>query len=196
MSNPQEIWNRLRAGADGLHAPNDTDTDRPVAAVLRCADATMNGAGIFGRPAGSLVDLSSWGLAVDTSVLAGVDFAIETAEVPLIVVLGHDDCAAIRAAVKAWNHAELPDGAMRAAVEGVLMSLVGRGASVESHAHVAAAHAVETGLSLLKRSPALTHRVDDGTCGIVCATYDGAVLRVHATMGDVRDASAALVECV
>ncbi|GFM16685.1 MULTISPECIES: carbonic anhydrase [Mycobacteriaceae] len=196
MSNPQEIWNRLRAGADGLHAPNDTDMGRPVAAVLRCADATMSGPGIFGRPAGSLVDLSSWGLAVDTSVLAGVDFAVETAEVPLIVVLGHDDCAAIRAAVKAWNHAELPDGAMRAAVEGVLMSLVGRGASVESHAHVAAAHAVETGLSLLKRSPALTHRVDDGTCGIVCATYDGAVLRVHATMGDVRDASAALVECV
>ena len=76
------------------------------------------------------------------------------------------------------------------------MSLVGRGASVESHAHVAAAHAVETGLSLLKRSPALTHRVDNGTCGIVCATYDGAVLRVHATMGDVRDESDALVECV
>lgn len=196
MSNPQETWNRLRAGADGLHAPNHTDRDQPVAAVLRCADAKMDGAGVFGQPGGSLVDLSSWGLAVDTSVLAGADFAVETAEVPLIVVLGHDDCAAIRAAVKAWNHAELPDGAMRAAVEGVLMSLVGRGASVESHAHVAAAHAAETGLALLKRSPALARRVDDGQCGIVCATYDGAVLQVHATMGDVRDSSAALVECV
>ena len=76
MSNPQETWNRLRAGADGLHTPNDTDMDRPVAAVLRCADAKMAGAGVFGQPAGSLVDLSSWGLTVDTSVLAGVDFAV------------------------------------------------------------------------------------------------------------------------
>ena len=195
MSNPQEIWNRLRSGADQRHAP-DTDVDRPIAAVLRCVDARKDAASVFGQPAGALIDLSCWGLAVDTRVLAGVDFAVDTAGVPLIVVLGHDDCSAIRAAVKAWHHAELPDGAMRTAVEGVLMSLVGRGVTADSPAHVAAAHAVETGVALLKRSPTLSRRVEEGQCGIVCATYDGAVLRVHATMGDVRDASSQLVECV
>ena len=195
MSDPHYTWNLLRDSI-GRSDRAQGCAPRPVAAVLRCADAGFDAAAFFGQPAGAVIDLSSWGLTVDTGVLAGVDFALDTAEVPLIVVLAHDECAAIRAAVRAWEHAELPDGAMRAAVEGVLMSLVGRGASAESHAHVAAAHAVETGLALLKRSPTLSRRLDEGRCGIVCATYDGADLQVHATMGDVREPSAALAECV
>ncbi|MDY6998277.1 MAG: carbonic anhydrase [Actinomycetota bacterium] len=196
MSDPYTTWNRLRARAGRLSTTDRPSGRRPIAAVLRCADAGLDARTVFGQPTGAFIEFSSWGPTVDTGVLAGVEFAVETAEVPLIIVLGHDDCAAMGAALSAWDHAELPGGARRSVIEGVLMSLVGRGVSAGSPAHIAAAHAVETGLALLQRSPLLTRRLDEGRCGIVCATHDAATLRVHATMGDVREDAPTLVECV
>ena len=100
----------------------------------------------------------------------GVEYAVEALDIPLVVVLGHDDCPAMRVALRAWEQAQLPDGAMRAAVEHALLSVVRRGAAADSVESVTSAHIVETGLGLMQRSPALARRVDRRECGIVCAT--------------------------
>ncbi|MGB0437734.1 MAG: carbonic anhydrase [Mycobacterium sp.] len=195
MSNPLIAWQQLRAG-------NQSSTmqasDQPIAAVFRCSDSCVSNETVFGRGCGSLVDISTWGHTVDTSVLASLEYAVETLEVPLVVVLGHDDCPAMWAALQAWDQAELPDGAMRSTVEHALLSVVRRGAAADSVESVTTAHVAETGVGLMRRSPALTRRVDNGTCGIVCVTYSSAEsrLRVHATVGAIDAATDSLVECV
>jgi len=50
----------------------------------------------------------------------------------------------------------------------------------------------------MQHSPALTRRVDNRTCGILCVTHSSAdgQLRVHATFGAADEPADALVECV
>jgi len=184
-------WQRLR---DRRPFP----TDRPVAAVFRCADAGISSEAVFGQSAGVLLDVSTWGHTVDTSVLASIEYAVDILQVPLVVVLGHDDCPAMRAALQAWEQAQLPDGAMRTAVEHALLSVVRRGVTADSVESVSSAHIVETGLALMQRSPALARRIDRRECGIVCATFTPAngEIRVRATLGAVEENNGALVECV
>jgi len=145
-----------------------------------------------------LIDVSTWGHVIDTGVLATLDYAVNGLEVPLIVVLGHQDCHAMRTAVRAWNEAVMPEGPTRAVVEHAIGSIVRRGVDAGSTEAVTSAHVVETGLALLERAPAIARRVDAGKCAIVCATTnstDGSVA-VHGTIGAVGEVDGSLLECV
>ncbi|CAA0126002.1 Carbonic anhydrase [Mycolicibacterium vanbaalenii] len=195
MNTPLAIWQRLRAGNRLVSVQS---ADQPVAAVFRCADARLTNEAVLGQAPGALLDISTWGHAVDAGVLGSLEYAVEILEVPLIVVLGHDDCPAMQSALKAWEHAELPGGSMRRVVEHALLSVVRRGTAADSVQSVAAAHVVETGVALAQRSPALSTRVDQRTCGIICATYASTDLRVrvHATIGAVDDHADPLAEVV
>jgi len=196
MSNPSLAWRRLRHGAV-QPACNDVRPESPLALVFRCADTSL-GVPTPGLNADELMTVSTWGHVVDTGVLASIEYAVTALDVPLILVLGHDECPAMSLALRAWEHAEMPGGAARSAVEHAMLSIVHRGIVADSVAAVAAAHIVETGLALMQRSPAVARRVDDGTCGIVCATtrIGNPELHVHAVYGAVETSVEPLVERV
>ena len=202
-SDPLIAWQRLRAGNEKPSAPvrsyegNPFD-DRPVAAVFRCADTALASEMVFGQSYGSLIDVSNWGHVVDNGALASLEYAIDTLDVPLIVVLGHPNCQAMQVAMRAWTDALVPDGASRTVVEHAIGSIVRRGAAAESIEEVTTAHIVETGLGLLERSPIIARRVNAGQCAIVCATTDSTDGRIiaHATVGAVGEVDGALLECV
>lgn len=203
MSDPLIAWKLLRSGNERFFMPMRDSRgavidEHPIAAVFRCADGAVASGSVFGRRWGSLIDISTWGHVLDKAVIASLEYAVETYEVPLVVVLGHHDCGAMRAAMRAWNDAEIPDGAMRSVVEHALGSIVRRGATADSVEAITSAHIVETGLAVLERSPLIARRVDAGKCGIVCATVDSATGEIvaHATVGSVGEADDALLECV
>lgn len=203
-SDPLIAWQRLRAGnerpgASGPVRGGATAVDgRPVAAVFRCADTTLSNEAVFGQRPGALIDVSNWGHVVDNGALASLEYAVDTLEAPLIVVLGHHDCQAMRTAMRAWTDAVIPEGASRTMVQHAIGSIVRRGAAADSIGAVTAAHMVESGLALLERSPVIARRVDSGHCAIVCATTDSIDGRicVHATVGAVGEVDGALLECV
>lgn len=201
-STPMTTWQRLRAGNErsvtGVRAPRGGLTEAPAAAVFRCADAGVASETVFGQNPGSLIEVSTWGHVVDSSVMATLEYAVETLEVPLIVVLGHPGCGAVRSAIRAWDDAALPSDGTRTTIEQIFGSIVRRNASTGSIEDVTTAHLIETGLSLLDRSPAIAARVDAGRCGIVCAAMrpeDGRIT-THATVGPVGEPVDELLECV
>ncbi len=208
MSNPMNTWHRLRAGNEKFFVPvrggqREPALQAPIAAVFRCADAAVGSEMILGQSwGGSLVDVSTWGgHVIDDGVLATMECAVDTLEVPLIVVLGHADCRAMRAAMRAWDDAVIPEGATRIAVQQALSSIVRRGgASADSvDGGVTAAHIVETGVALMERSPIISQRIDaGGKCGIICVTTDpvSGQLRTHAAIGPVGEVPDTLLECV
>jgi carbonic anhydrase len=202
MSDPMNAWQRLRAGNELFFLPvrgrqQTLHQGPPVAAVFRCADTDVASEMVFGQSWGSLLDVSTWGHVVDTGVVATLEHAVETLEVPLIVVLGHRECSAMRAALRAWQHAELPDGASRMVVEQALSSIVRRGSAADSVDEISTAHVVSVGMSLLERSPLIARRVDAGKCGIVCATTDDeGRVQAYATVGALGEAGDSLLECV
>lgn len=203
MSDPISAWQSLRSGNESFFVPvrsrrRQLPAERPAAAVFRCADAPFASEVVFGQSWGSLLDISTWGHVIDAGVLATMEYAVDTLEVPLIVVLGHDDCAAMRAAIRAWDDAVMPEGATRTVVEQAMSSIVRRGCAAGPVDALMSSHIVETGLSLLERSPLIARRVDAGTCGIVCAATDPGTgrLRAQATIGAVGETEEPLLECV
>jgi len=200
---PLAAWQRLRDGNERFFDPvkghrGGLIQNRPAAVVFRCADAGLASETVFGQSCGSLIEVSTWGHVMDTGVLASLEYSVTVQQVPLVVVLGHPDCRAMRAAMRAWNEADMPTDATRATVEHALYSIVRRGTQADSLESVSSAHIVETGLAVLERSPAITKKIDAGECAIVCATTqpgDGRI-RVYATIGSVGEVDDALLECV
>lgn len=202
-TSPLASWQQLRAGNERFHQPatgvrGGLIPGQPTAAVFRCSDAGIAGETVFGQSSGSLIDVSTWGHVIDTGVLATLEHAVGGRDVPLIVVLGHHDCHAMRAAMRAWNDADMPNDATRATVEQAMASIIRRGIKADSVESVSAAHIVETGLALLERSPAIARKVDSGECAIVCGATgpDGGRIRVYGTIGAVGEVNESLLECV
>lgn len=203
-SNPSATWRRLRAGNErccaALRSRADVATERqsPVAAVFRCADSPLASEAVFGQSRGALLDISNWGHVVDTGVLAGLEYAVGTLRTPVIAVLGHPDCAAMHTALDAWKNVSFPDGALRAVVEQGISSLTRLNATVGTADELSVAHVVQTGVTLLHKSPVVAKAVDGGLAAIVCLVSDrnDGRLRACATFGDVSETESPLLECV
>ncbi|ULE32064.1 carbonic anhydrase [Mycobacterium sp. IDR2000157661] len=202
MSEPNAAWQKLSAGNQRFFVPlvsgrTEPAESRPAAAVLQCADDGVCAEMVFGQAWGALVNARSWGHVIDTGIIATMEYAVGTRQAPLIVVLGHRECAAVATALRAWDEAVMPEGALRAVVEQVSSSIIRRGAGTAEPTHAAIAHVIETGVALLQRSPLIAQRVDAGQCAIVCAvpSSDGHVEAI-ATIGDVDAPEDRLLECV
>lgn len=72
---------------------------QPFAAILGCADSRIPPEIIFDQGLGDLFVVRTAGQVVDTVVLGSLEYAVEHLAVRLILVLGHQDCGAVKAAL-------------------------------------------------------------------------------------------------
>ncbi|MCL5941920.1 MAG: carbonic anhydrase [Actinobacteria bacterium] len=79
------------------------ETQTPLAAVLGCADSRVPPEIIFDVGLGDLFVVRVAGHVLDETIAASLGFAVETLGVPVVVVLGHEGCAAVRAALAPEN---------------------------------------------------------------------------------------------
>jgi carbonic anhydrase len=106
-------WSRMLAGnhrfAEGKaeHPWQDRETreslidvQTPDAAVLSCSDSRVPPEIIFDEGLGDLFTIRSAGQTLDDAVVSSIEFALNALHVSLIVVLGHQNCGAVAAAVK------------------------------------------------------------------------------------------------
>ena len=110
---------------------------------------------------------------------------------PLIVVLGHDSCGAVQAAIKALDEGVYPGGYVRDIVERVTPSiLLGRHSGLTRVDEFEERHVNETVSQLRIRSAPIAQGILDGSVAIVGVTYrlaDGqVVLRDH--LGEIGEA--------
>lgn len=72
---------------------------RPIAAYLSCSDSRVAPELLFGRGLGELFIVRNAGNSLCSTALGSLEFAVTALGVPLIVVMGHENCGAVRAAV-------------------------------------------------------------------------------------------------
>src|SRR5262249_44965969 len=72
---------------------------QPFAVILSCADSRVIPELIFDQGLGDLFVLRVAGNIADPAVLASMEYAVEHLQTPLIVVLGHESCGAVKAAL-------------------------------------------------------------------------------------------------
>jgi carbonic anhydrase len=83
---------------------------RPFAVVLGCSDSRVSPELIFDQGLGDLFDVRVAGNVVDPVGLGSIEYAISAFGTPLIVVLGHQNCGAVTATLKALDTATDPAG--------------------------------------------------------------------------------------
>jgi carbonic anhydrase len=73
----------------------------PIAAILGCADSRVGPEFVFDQGPGELFVVRVAGNVLTDSGAASLEYATQVLGVPLILVLGHSNCGAVAAAVKA-----------------------------------------------------------------------------------------------
>ncbi len=74
-------------------------TQHPFATILGCSDSRVDPDIIFDQGLGDLFPVRVAGNIVDDVVLGSIEYAVEHLNCPLVVVLGHEGCGAVTAAV-------------------------------------------------------------------------------------------------
>ncbi|MFC4377039.1 carbonic anhydrase [Nocardia halotolerans] len=184
-SNPISAWKSLREGNerfvnDTLRHPNQGAADRaklvdgqhPHAILFGCGDSRVAAELIFDQGLGDMFVVRTAGHVVDPSVLGSIEYGVEVLNVPLIVVLGHDSCGAVKATIDALDGGAVPGGFIRSIVEKVTPSiLLGRREGLSTVDEMEARHVVETSKLLMERSMIIAERVNSGKLAIASVTY-------------------------
>lgn len=72
----------------------------PFAVLVSCSDSRVPPELLFGRGLGELFIVRNAGNTVDTTALGSIEYAVGVLGVPLVVVLGHQRCGAVEAAME------------------------------------------------------------------------------------------------
>ena len=72
----------------------------PFCVLVGCSDSRVSPEILFGRGLGELFIVRNAGNTVDTAALGSIEYAVGVLGVPLVVVLGHQSCGAVAAAVE------------------------------------------------------------------------------------------------
>ncbi len=103
----------------------------------------------------------------------------------------------MQTALEAWNNVTIPAGATRAVVEQAISSLTRHDAACGNADELAAVHVAQTGISLLHKSAVIANAIDSGQSAVVCLITDAnGRIRTCATIGNVPESGAPLLECV
>ena len=76
-----------------------TTDQQPIAAILSCADSRVPPELVFDCGLGDLFVIRNAGNLVTPEAIASIEFAVAQLGVKLVVVMGHDQCGAVQAAI-------------------------------------------------------------------------------------------------
>ena len=184
---PAKAWQEMVRGnerfvrGEPLHPRQDVERraelatgQAPHAALFGCSDSRLSAEIIFDKGIGDLFVVRNAGQIISESVLGSLEYAVAVLHVPLIVVLGHDECGAVLAAIASTK----PDAvALPPHIANLVSKIVpaakrvaDRGDEVDS-SEVGREHLRDTISELIESSELISDAIAAGTLAIVGANY-------------------------
>lgn len=141
---------------------------KPFAVVVSCSDSRCAPEQLFDQGIGDLFVTRLAGNLVDDPALGSIEFAVAKLGARLIVVLGHNACGAVDAAVKGGK---VPGkiGVLTKAIKPAVKAAAKKEGDV---LHNAIEINAQEQVKKLKASTVLAPKLSDGSIRIVAATYD------------------------
>lgn len=193
-STPTEAWQSLLAGnrrfiaGEPLHPHQDVqlreelaEGQHPSVAIFGCSDSRLAAEIIFDLGLGDAFVIRNAGQVASPSALGSLEYAVGVLGVPLILVLGHDSCGAVRAAIDSQSADAEPltpniTGLIAPIVPAVRRVARARGEGALDTARIDASevgreHLRDTITDVLTGSELISRKVVDGQLGIVGANY-------------------------
>jgi carbonic anhydrase len=170
----------------------EAKTQHPFAVIVSCSDSRVSPELVFDQGIGDLFVVRTAGNRLDDLELASIEYAIDHLHCPLVVVLGHERCGAVGAAIEAESGAGADHGHDASAVASHIPELVkalhdavvrakGKPGDALDNTVVANIRIVTAQLPVL--SPMVGEHVKAGTVKVIGLRYDldtGAVTAVDA----------------
>jgi carbonic anhydrase len=141
------------------------DGQAPFAAVLSCADSRVPVEIVFDESIGSIFVTRVAGNVADTETIASLEYGAEHLKVPLIMVLGHQNCGAVTAAMSG----EPVPGQISALYAPLQPAVAGGGHDLAATVKLNAK--IQAGL-LSTASPVLAERIAHGELKIAAGYYE------------------------
>lgn len=178
----EEVWKELMEGNKRFVAGKHTTPElasmrkslvagqKPKAIILGCADSRVPPELLFDKNLGEIFVVRDAGNIADPVGLGSIEYAIEHLKSNLIVVLGHESCGAVAAAV---SGEEMPTKNLQAIVDRIQPAFEGSttcplgGKSNLDCVKLNVEHSAE---SIIKQSPIIKEAVKDGLT-VVRAVY-------------------------
>ncbi|HEY7305702.1 MAG TPA: carbonic anhydrase [Bryobacteraceae bacterium] len=140
----------------------------PLAVILSCSDSRVPPELIFDQGLGDLFVIRVAGNIVHDDELASIEYAVEHLHTKLIVVLGHEKCGAVTAAVQGAHdpgHLKAVTSAIQPAVEDT------RNVSGDKVHNCILANARRVALQIRGSEPVLRELVEKRSVKVVAADY-------------------------
>jgi len=163
---------------------------KPFAALFGCADSRLSAEIIFDVGLGDLFVVRNAGQVIAETILGSLEYAVEVLGVPLILVLGHDECGAIRATMNSTEGQPMPKGEfIHNLVERITPTVLAAKANgLNEIDKITAVHIKHTIDELITRSTLIAERIESGKLAVVGANYKLALGEIQeiATIGQTK----------
>jgi carbonic anhydrase len=144
----------------------------PFASVFSCVDSRVPPELIFDRGLGDLFVIRTAGQVLDGAVLGSLEFGVAELKIPLLLVLGHSECGAVKATIEAVEHGSAAPDEINVLVEGIRPAV--------ERAHAAGGEllptAIDANIALtvarLRETPILAQAIAAGALKVAGARYD------------------------
>jgi carbonic anhydrase len=185
-ANPQEAWDAIKDGnarfvsGELAHPRQDIDrrtslaaAQKPFAALFGCADSRLSAEIIFDVGLGDLFVVRNAGQVIAETILGSLEYSVEVLGVSLILVLGHDECGAIRATIDATQGKVATNGEFIADLVSRIQPTVEEANRQGKFAidEVTELHVQDTISEMLSRSAVIANAVKTGKLAVVGANY-------------------------
>ncbi|HEY9332959.1 MAG TPA: carbonic anhydrase [Kribbella sp.] len=181
------VLERLLAGNARFVAAQEQDLDEgiarriavskgqhPFATILGCVDSRVPIELVFDQGLGDLVVVRSAGQALDHSVIGSVEFGVAELHTPLLMVLGHQRCGALTAAMNAVDsaHRTADHGEIDYVVEALTPAVQGATGIPGDRLTNAIRTNVDLTLAKLRQSPVIAQLEKAGKLELAGAYYE------------------------
>ncbi len=156
---------------------------QPFATLVGCSDSRVGPEQLFGAGLGELFIVRTAGNNVDTAGMGSIEYSVMALKVPLIVVLGHEKCGAVAAAVEVVTNDVRFPGSIGRMIEPIIPAVIAANRDLGDEDLVS--RAVEENVRrMVERlqtysEPMLLEPQQAGTLKVVGAVYKLSTGRVH-----------------
>ena len=149
---------------------------KPFAAIITCADSRISPELVFDVERGNVFVSRIAGNSVDTGTLGSTEYAVGVLGVKIVVVVGHSDCGAIKAAIGAvtegTTYPASKYGAIGEFVKLLTPTVKSLPADQRTLARCVPANAIAQAQDLAGRGPIIAPAVAAGTIEVVAGVYN------------------------
>ena len=146
----------------------------PIAAILSCADSRVAPEFVFDRDPGELFVCRVAGNYMNVDILASLEYGVEVLGAPLIMVLGHTNCGAVKAVLQYEKDRKPLPGHLQMLLDAVSPGVAEamRQGPTNQLDHAIEANVRHNAQRLRQAHPVIAKAVDEKRLDVVSAVYE------------------------